>query len=84
MLSHYFIKVLLGDFVAYFIHGRYYIVLSDASRPIRVKLVEDSLQLIIIHEVLNVKRGHQELRIVYLFISEVIHLIYYLIDLFVC
>lgn len=61
MLQHNFVKVLLRDFVAYFVHRRHNVILGDASRIVRIKLIEDRVELVVVHEELHVERCHEEL-----------------------
>ena len=80
---HDLIKFFLCNVISYFAHGVYNVVLSYRARPIRVKLVEDSLKHPVVQERLNVQSCHDELSVVYLTIALVVHFIYYLVDLLV-
>lgn len=61
MLVHDFIQVVLSDVVAYFVHSCDNILRRNVPRAIRVKLIENSLQFVIVHEFLHVERCHEEL-----------------------
>ena len=73
VLAHDVLQVLLSDVVPYFIHRCHDVVRCDAARAVCVELVENGLQFVVIHEGLHVKRRHQELGVVYLFVAEVVH-----------
>ena len=83
MLHHHLVKFVLIYLVPYLAHSRYNVFLGDVPRPVRVELVEYCLQFIIVQKLLNVKCGHQELRVVYFLIAEEVHLIYDLINLLI-
>ena len=74
MLVHDLVEVVLRDVVAYFVHGCHYVLGRDMSRTVRVELIENCLQLVIVHEGLHVQRRHQELRVVDLIIAKVVDL----------
>lgn len=61
MFVKYFVKVFLSYVVAYFVHSCHYIILRNVSGAVRVKLIKNGLQLIIIQECLYVQGCHQEL-----------------------
>lgn len=83
MLVHDFVEVVLRDVVAYFVHGCDYVLGRDMSRTVRVELIENCLQLVIVHEGLHVQRRHQELRVVNLIIAKVVDLCDDLVDLII-
>lgn len=69
--------------MAYLAHSIDYIILRNGAASISVELVEDCLQHSVIQELLHIQSRHQELRVVYFFVALVIHLVYYLLNLFV-
>ena len=83
MFIHDIVKLLLGDIMSDLVHGSDDVSLGDSPRPISVELVEYCLQLVVVQEGFNVQGCNQELSVVYLFVSKVIHFVYYLLNLLV-
>lgn len=83
MFTHDVVQILLRYIVTYFIHSRYYVFLCYITRIVSVKLVEDSLQLILAQELLNVQGCHQEFRVIDFIVTKVVNFRYYLVYLLV-
>ena len=70
--------------MAHFGQSGDYVFTGYVTWIVCVKLLQDGIELIIIKEGLEVECRCQELRIVYVMISEIVHFVYYLLDLFWC
>jgi len=60
---------------AQLLHGVLHVDGSDLARVISVKLIEDGKEFLLVEEVIEVDGGTQELRVIYLAITRVVHLL---------
>ena len=81
MLPHDVVEFRLGDFVAHLGERGDNVFARDVPTVVRVELVEYRCQFVVVQEGLDVERASQELRVVDLVVSEVVYLIYDLLDL---
>jgi hypothetical protein len=57
------------------VHGSNNVFSGNDARSIRVKLVEQGTQLIIIQEIIQVNGGYNEFRVVDLVVAKVVYLV---------
>ena len=83
VLLHNLVQLLLSNLVTDLVHGCDDVLLSNNARTVSVKLAENSLQLVVVEELLDVEGGHQELSVVDLFVTEIVHFVDDVIDLLI-
>ena len=73
MLRHYLVKFNLCNIMTNFVHSSDYVFFRDHARTIGVKLVKNSLKLIIVQKWFYVKSCDQEFSVVDFTVSEIVY-----------
>lgn len=75
MLPHYLIQIILSYLLSDLLHGHDDVILGDGAATVGVKLVENSLQMLLVQEWLHVHCGNDELSVINLVITLVVYLV---------
>ena len=82
MLRHDNLEFLFADGLAYLLHGSGDVLALDLATAVGVELTEKGFHLVFSQILLRVDCCHQEVRVVNLFVAQVVNLLDYVLDFF--